>query len=69
MRGEVLVEARGLSISLGSRALLGDVDLSLRAGELVALIGPNAAGKSTLLRALAGLLPPSAGTVHAAAHA
>jgi iron complex transport system ATP-binding protein len=40
------------------------INVSLRAGELVALIGPNGAGKSTLMRTLAGLQKPLAGTVH-----
>ncbi|MFF7245810.1 ABC transporter ATP-binding protein [Embleya sp. NPDC008237] len=44
--------------------LLTDVELSLHAGEFIALIGPSGSGKSTLLRALAGLHPPCAGTLH-----
>ncbi len=43
--------------------VLHDVDLELRAGELVALLGPNGAGKSTLLDALSGALAPAAGSV------
>ena len=44
-------------IMLGDRAVLHDIDFSAAAGSLVALCGPNGVGKSTLLRALAGLLP------------
>jgi len=46
---------------LGGRAVLEGVDLSVAAGELVALVGPNGAGKSSVIRALAGLLPLIAG--------
>jgi len=58
-----VLEARGLSVRRGARLVVADVSLVLAPGEAVALIGPNAAGKSTLVRALAGLLPPSAGEV------
>ena len=60
---EVLIEARGLSVRRGRTEVLHDVSLRLAAGEGVALVGPNAAGKSTLVRALAGLLPVAAGEV------
>lgn len=46
---------------LGNRAVLEAVSLTVRKGELVALVGPNGAGKSSAIRALAGLLPLSAG--------
>jgi iron complex transport system ATP-binding protein len=58
-----LLEARGLSVLRGGRLVLEEVDLALGPGETLALVGPNAAGKSTLLRALAGLLPATAGGV------
>ena len=45
------------SFALGGRAVLHDIDLTIRPGSLVALCGPNGAGKTTLLRGLAGLLP------------
>ncbi len=47
----------------GDREVLHGIDLVLGAGEGLALVGPNAAGKSTLVRALAGLLPFEAGTL------
>ncbi len=58
-----LLEVRGLSVARGGSAILHGVDLELRAGEALALVGPNAAGKSTLVRAIMGLLPASAGEV------
>ena len=58
-----LLEARSLSVRRGTRVVLHDVGLSLRAGEAVAVVGPNAAGKSTLVHALAGLLPAAEGEV------
>lgn len=58
-----VLEARGLVVDRGRRTVLQGVDLALRPREALALVGPNAAGKSTLLRALAGLLPPARGEV------
>ena len=51
------VRATRVSVTLGSRRVLHDVDLEAKPGEVLALLGPNGAGKSTLLRALAGLVP------------
>jgi iron complex transport system ATP-binding protein len=58
-----VLEAKGLSVARRERTVLDGVDLAVAAGEALALVGPNAAGKSTLLLALAGLLPPAAGEV------
>jgi iron complex transport system ATP-binding protein len=58
-----LLEAQGLTVERGGRTILESVDLVLRPGEALALLGPNAAGKSTLLRTLSGLLPPARGSV------
>lgn len=51
----------GATASLGGRLVLDAVDLTVGAGELVAVVGPNGAGKSSAIRALAGLLPLTAG--------
>lgn len=59
----VALELRGLSVELGGRAVLRDVDLSLPAGSFGALVGPNGCGKTTLERAVLGLVPRAAGTV------
>jgi len=55
--GHLGLRARGLTVTLGGRTVLRDVDLEAHPGEVLALLGPNGAGKSTLLKALAGLLP------------
>ncbi len=57
----VTIAAERLSVALGGRAILEDVDLSLAPGGLIGLIGPNGAGKSTLARALLGLVPATSG--------
>ena len=54
-----LLSLNNLSVSLGSRAVLQDVSLSIGASECVGLLGPNGAGKSTLMRAALGLIPAS----------
>lgn len=58
-----MLSARALSCHRGTRLLLADVSLSAGAGEAVWLLGPNGVGKSTLLRVLAGLQAPLAGSI------
>ena len=52
-----LLSVEGLAVSLGGRAVLQDVSLTVDKGEVVGLIGPNGAGKTTLMRAILGILP------------
>lgn len=61
--GRELLAAQGISVVLGGNRILDSVDLTVRAGELVALAGPNGAGKSTLLNVLTGDLAPATGSV------
>ena len=50
-----------LSVAYGAVAVLHDVTLEVRAGEIVSVIGGNGAGKTTLLKAIAGVLRPRRG--------
>jgi ABC-2 type transport system ATP-binding protein len=61
--GQTCLTASGLTREFGSLTVIDDVSLSLHRGTLHALIGPNGCGKTTLLRLLTGILPPTAGTV------
>ena len=58
-----ILDATGICVRRGSRAILDDVSLHAESGEFVAIIGANGAGKSTLLSVLAGLLRPDSGNV------
>jgi len=59
----MLLEVRGLQIRYGATTAVRGVDLEVRRGELVAIIGNNGAGKTSILRGISGLVRPSAGEV------
>ncbi len=62
--GEVILQTRGLSVAYHRQEdAIENVNLTVRAGERVAIIGPNGAGKSTLLKAIMGLVQPQAGQI------
>ncbi len=63
-----LIEARGVSKTLGGRTLFGPLDLRLGPGDKLGLLGENGSGKSTLLKILQGELPSDTGTVKRADH-
>ncbi|WP_454726849.1 MULTISPECIES: ABC transporter ATP-binding protein [Cupriavidus] len=58
-----LLSVQGLSVAYGALAVVHDVSLAVREGEIVALIGANGAGKTTILSTLMGLVPATAGHI------
>ncbi len=58
-----MLRIRGLEVAYGAVAAVRGVDLDVAAGEIVTLIGANGAGKSSILRAISGLVRPRAGTI------
>lgn len=61
-----MVQAGGVSLRFGATRALHDIDLTVAAGESVALMGPSGSGKSTLLHCLAGILVPDTGAITSA---
>jgi lipopolysaccharide export system ATP-binding protein len=66
VRGQVLLEARGLMKAYRGRRVVDGVAFKVSAGEIVGLLGPNGAGKTTSFRMTVGLVRPDAGTVSVA---
>lgn len=58
-----MIAVEGLTLSRGERTLFRDLSFSAGSGEVLALTGANGAGKTSLLRAIAGFLRPDAGTI------
>lgn len=58
------LQGQNLMASFERRPLFSNLNFSLRSSELLKIIGANGSGKTTLLRIIAGLCPPSAGTLH-----
>ena len=65
---QVLLEAKGLGAWYGAAQILYGVDLQVRRGEVVALMGRNGAGKSTTLKSLIGMLGKRQGNIHFLGH-
>jgi ATP-binding cassette subfamily C protein len=66
--GQITLENVTVNAPGGLRPILRDISFTLAAGEILAVIGPSAAGKSTLARAIAGVWPASAGKVRLDGH-
>ena len=60
---EPLLEIAGLHAGYGAVPVLHDIDITVLAGELVAIIGSNGAGKTTLIRTVSGLIRPTSGQI------
>ena len=63
MKDVPMLEVRNLRAAYGETRVLEGVDLSVRGGELVVVIGPNGHGKTTLLRTISGLVPATGGEI------
>ena len=60
---EPMIKIRQLKIAFGDKIVLNDLDLDVYEGETLAVIGPSGTGKSTVIKVLTGLLPPTSGSV------
>lgn len=62
--GKPWVQVKNVSVQLGFRHVLRDISFDLFAGRILTILGPNAAGKTTLLRTLAGAIAPDQGHIY-----
>ena len=60
-----MISVQSLRVEFGTRVLFNELSFSVQPRERIAFAGHNGAGKSTLMKCIAGILPPSAGAIHA----
>src|SRR5215469_5970490 len=63
-----MIEVQGLAKRYGDFVAVRDLSFSVRPGEVLGLVGPNGAGKTSTLRCIAGIIPPSEGSIRIAGH-
>jgi ABC-2 type transport system ATP-binding protein len=68
MSDEILLETEGMVKTFGSLRAVDGLDLQVRAGEMVGLVGPDGAGKTTAMRLLCGALHADAGRIRVAGY-
>ena len=61
--GEPVIRVRGLTVGFGAETVLENLDIDVRRGEILAIVGASGTGKSVLLRAILGLVRPRAGRI------
>ena len=64
MSDEVIIETKGVKVNFGDFWALKGIDMKVRKGEIIVVLGPSGSGKSTFIRTLNRLQPHSAGTVY-----
>lgn len=63
MTEDVMISLRQLTVAFGAKVVLDKLDLDVKKGETIAVIGPSGTGKSTVIKVLTGLLAPTSGSV------
>ena len=66
--GEVVIRVRGLKVGFGDHLVMDGLDIDVRRGEVLGLVGASGAGKSVFTRTVLGLLPKQAGTIEVYGH-
>jgi len=63
-----MIEVQGLTKLYGEFVAVNELSFSVQPGQVMGLVGPNGAGKTTTLRCLAGIIPPTRGSIHICGH-